>query len=241
MAQAAGKAPWQTEGEEKRSAVREVFARIAPEYDRANRMLSWNLDQRWRKAAVEQAHISAGESALDICTGTGDFLPLLRQQVGSGGRVVGLDFCPPMLELAKPKEPMAELIEGDACDLPFRDGEFDAITMGWGLRNVPDRPAALREAWRVLKPGGRFVCLDMTQQPDNLIGRMRQKGLHLATHMTGKAVDHQQEYDYLLKSVDTFLTLEELADMMRSSGFTEVGHRAIFFHNIGMHWGVRPK
>src|SRR5688572_4273319 len=146
--------PWLAEGAQKREAVRAMFGEIAPTYDLLNSIMSLRLHHRWRKFAVGQLELSEGNSALDLCCGTGDFMMPLRKAVGPRGRLLGIDFSQPMLDRAKRKG-LAEVALGDACQLPIQSSRFDAVTVGWGLRNVPDVPAALGEIVRALRAGGR--------------------------------------------------------------------------------------
>ena len=145
--------------------VREMFDRISPSYDRMNRVMSLGMDGRWREAAVRAARLEPGDAALDVCCGTGDLAIELRRVVGPGGRVVGLDFSEQMLDVARAKSAAVEWMQGDALELPFADGEFAAATVGWGVRNLADRELGFREMARVVRPGGRIVCLEMSQPP----------------------------------------------------------------------------
>jgi demethylmenaquinone methyltransferase/2-methoxy-6-polyprenyl-1,4-benzoquinol methylase len=153
--------PWKADGEDKRVAVNSLFADVADSYDLVNSIMSFGLHYRWRKSAVKKIAVQRGDTVLDICCGTGDFLVPLSDAVGPEGTCCGLDFCEPMLDIAKSKlGDKAELTVGDACDLPYDSERFDAATVGWGIRNVPDIPAALSEAHRVLTihlPHGRAV------------------------------------------------------------------------------------
>ena len=172
------------DSEEFSAQVRTMFDRIAGVYDRMNHVMTAGLDRRWRERAVERAELEPGDSALDVCCGTGDLAFELAATVGSGGRVVGCDFSEAMLEIAREKEeertragagrgpsrtaaaPARAPIEfewADALDLPYSDESFDAVTVGFGVRNLSDLPAGLAELTRVLKPGGRLVILEITQ------------------------------------------------------------------------------
>src|SRR5579863_5707980 len=145
---------WTEEGSQKREAVRRMFGEIAPSYDRLNGLMSLSLHRRWRAFAVDLLALKLGETALDLCCGTGDFMPLLQKAVGASGAVVGADFSAPMLAIAAQKG-QRKLTMGDACEVPVRDASVDAVTVGWGIRNVPDQDRAHLEIARILKPGGR--------------------------------------------------------------------------------------
>lgn len=233
--------PWLAQGEAKRRAVQAMFAEIAPSYDLLNSLLSVRLHHRWRAAAVRALGLRPGDRALDVCCGTGDFLHPLREAVGSSGSVAGTDFCEPMLRLAlkKPRHEAA-LTLGDACSLPYRDGRFEAVTVGWGLRNVPDLDLALSEAFRVLKPGGRFVSLDMARPRSRLLGRVAEWSFHTLSPALGRLFGNREAYEYLPKSAERFASREEMVSAMERAGFVAVRWRDFYFGNVCMHWGVRP-
>ncbi len=230
--------PWEGHGEEKGRSVRRMFAEIAGSYDLLNDLMSLAGHRRWRRAAVAHLDLRPGESVLDVCCGTGDFLAPIRASVGPAGRVVGVDFCAPMLALAAAKPGHAAGLElGDACRLPVASGAFDAVTVGWGLRNVTDRAAALAEALRALRPGGRFVCLDMAGGD----GRAwSDRAFRRVVPLIGRAFGKAEAYTYLPESATGFPEPEALAGEMRAAGFVEVGHRRLFFGTVAMHWGVKP-
>ncbi|HEY6031571.1 MAG TPA: ubiquinone/menaquinone biosynthesis methyltransferase, partial [Gaiellaceae bacterium] len=140
-------------------AVRTMFDRIAPVYDAMNRVMTAGLDRRWRRITAE-AVVREGDAVLDAACGTGD---LALADAKAGGRVTGLDFSERMLERARRKGPGLEWVQGDALALPFPDASFDAATVGFGVRNLDDLEAGLRELRRVLKPGGRLGVLEITR------------------------------------------------------------------------------
>jgi demethylmenaquinone methyltransferase/2-methoxy-6-polyprenyl-1,4-benzoquinol methylase len=216
-----------------------MFADIAPSYDLLNSMMCLRLHRRWRALAVSRLQLQPGQSALDVCCGTGDFLIPLRRAVGPGGLLVGSDFCLPMLDLARKKDP-APLSLGDACCLPFADSTFDAITVGWGIRNVPDIDRAHREAFRVLKPGGRFVSLDMARPRGRLIRSLSEWTFRTITPRLGALFGKTSAYRYLPESTQRFMSREELKTSMESAGLTNVNWRDLFFGNICIHEGQKP-
>ena len=239
MASKVGTSPWSKEGDDKRAFVQGMFADVAPSYDLVNSLMCFRLHHRWRKAAVAGLGLTRGEGALDVCCGTGDFLTPLRQAIGDGGQLLGVDFCAPMLERARAKRTGADLAIGDACALPVTSGSVDAVTVGWGLRNVPDIGAALREAHRVLRPGGRFVSLDMARPRSKIVGRASEWVFHKVVPLIGRVFGKSQAYTYLPQSTLRFLSREEMKAAMEAAGFTEVRWKDVFFGNVCMHWGVK--
>lgn len=215
-----------------RPEVTEMFARIAPVYDRANGLMSLGRHRAWRALAVRSLLLPPGGSALDVCCGTGEFLPLLRRAVGPQGRVAGIDLCAPMLEQAAKRAEGAELVVGDACQLPFGDGEFDGLTIGWGLRNVPDLARALAEARRVLRPGGRLATLEMARRPAPV-----RAGVRAMTGLVGTVFRQREAYRYLDRTAASFLSAAELEAAFRQAGFRETGFRRLALGAVALHWG----
>lgn len=231
--------PWQTQGDQKREAVRDMFADIAPTYDLANSIMSARGHYRWRDEACELISLQPGESVLDICCGTGDFLHAARKKVGESGNLIGLDYCEPMLAVAAKKlDPKVKLTLGDATYLPFADQQFNAVTVGWGLRNVPDLEATLKEVFRVLKPGGRFISIDMSQ-PNGPIAPISRWAYHVSVPLLGKILRQPEAYAYLPKSTVKFVSREELKTAFESAGFKSVQFKSKFFGNIAIHWGIK--
>ncbi len=145
--------------------VRAMFDRISPAYDRMNRIMSVGMDGSWRAVAVRASGVAPGDAALDVCCGTGDLAIELLDAVSTRGRVVGLDFSQAMLDAAGRKSSQVEWVRGDALALPFADGEFAAATIGFGMRNLADPLRGFAELGRVVRPGGRVVCLELTDPP----------------------------------------------------------------------------
>lgn len=236
--QAQSPAPWTLTGTEKRSAIKRMFAEIAPHYDRLNALMSLSFHHRWRKAAIKSIAIKQGDRVLDVCCGTGDFLFGMSAIVGPTGKAVGIDFALPMLEIASRKG-IAGLMLGDGCRLPLADEAFDAATVGWGLRNVEDMDAAILEIRRCLKPGGRLATLDMAVPRNRLVRSASDLvGRHLLP-LLGKAVGNRSAYEYLPQSAARFEAPEELAERFRRLGFGNVSTRRFMFGNIGLVWGTK--
>ena len=230
---------WTTEGTKKRLAVQGMFAEIAPTYDLLNSILSLALHHRWRRFAVSTLNLKMGNKALDVCCGTGDFMIPLRKAVGLEGMVVGMDFCQPMLDRAKPKV-NGHLSLGDACALPVASEVFDAVSVGWGIRNVPDIDAAHRELTRVLKPGGRFVSLDMALPKNKLIRRVSELVTLSLVPRLGAVFGKTTAYTYLPKSTQKFSTREQLAASMQRAGMIDIHHKDLLLGNVCVHYARKP-
>lgn len=231
--------PWKAQGDEKREAVRDMFADIAPTYDLANSIMSAKGHHRWRNEACALIGLKSGDSVLDLCCGTGDFLVSAEKYVGDSGQLIGLDYCSPMLDVAAGKvRPGTQLTLGDATFLPFESQRFDAVTVGWGLRNVPDLNQTMAEVVRVLKPGGKFVCIDMSQ-PAGPLGPVSRWAYHVMVPLLGRILRQPEAYAYLPKSTEQFLSRDELKQAFELAGFSEVQYKTRFFGNIAIHWGVK--
>lgn len=241
MATQVGEPIWTAEGARKRAAIQGMFAEIAHNYDRLNGLMSFSLHHRWRAYAVKTLNLKHGDRALDVCCGTGDFIVALKRAVGNQGFVAGVDFCAPMLEQAAAKlEGSSPLSLGDACCLPITSQAFDGVTVGWGIRNVPDIDAAHREIARVLKPGGRFVSLDMARPRNPLVRTVCEFVFNTLTPRLGAFFGKSEAYTYLPKSTQRFWTREQLAASMESAGLVDVCCHDFMGGNICLHFGRKP-
>jgi demethylmenaquinone methyltransferase/2-methoxy-6-polyprenyl-1,4-benzoquinol methylase len=220
--------------------VRDMFDRISPSYDRMNLLMSMGCDGRWRRLGVRASGAQPGDSALDVCCGTGDFAVELRRAVGPSGRVVGLDFSPQMLEMARRKSSAIEWLQGDALALPFGDGEFAAACVGFGVRNLSDHGRGFAEMARVVRPGGRVVCLEMSTPPVP-IRPFSQLWTDRGVPVLGRIVAHDPDaYRYLPESVHRFPPAPELAAIMRDAGLVDVGYRRLMMGVVALHVGTVP-
>ena len=231
---------WEAQDSEKGAAVHGLFSRIAKNYDVANRILSFNRDKSWRKLAVSKLELKCGERALDICCGTGDFLVPLREAIDTDGELVGLDFCQPMLDQASMKDETSRLVLGDAGNLPFEDGYFHGVSVGWGMRNVPDIQLAHNEAFRVLGPNGKFVSIDCAEPKSRITRRLTGIARTAVTSILGMSLKSKDDYKYLSESSKRFKTRQQLVRIMQDAGFTDVNFQDLMFGNICIHWGTKP-
>ena len=216
------------------AAVEAMFDRISPVYDPMNRLMTAGLDRRWRRLTVRAA-VRPGDRVLDACCGTGD-LALEAQR--AGGRVTGLDFSERMLERARRKSAAVEWVRGDVLALPFSDGSFDAVTVGFGIRNVADLEAGLRELARVLRPGGRLGCLEITR-PRGLLRPFFAVWFDGLVPLAGKVLPGGAAYTYLPASVRRFPGPQDLAEAMQRAGFPEIGWRILGGGIVALHVATR--
>jgi demethylmenaquinone methyltransferase/2-methoxy-6-polyprenyl-1,4-benzoquinol methylase len=220
--------------------VRDMFDRISPSYDRMNLLMSMGCDGRWRRLGVRASGARPGDAALDVCCGTGDFAVELRRAVGPSGRVVGLDFSPQMLAMARRKSSAVEWLQGDALAIPFSDGEFAAACIGFGVRNLSDHRRGFSEMARVVRPGGRVVCLEMSTPPAP-IRPFSQLWTDRGVPVLGRIVAHDPEaYRYLPESVHRFPAAPELAAIMHDAGLVHVGYRRLMMGVVALHVGTVP-
>jgi len=210
-----------------------MFDRIAPVYDAMNRVMTAGLDRRWRRITVEQA-VRPGDRVLDACCGTGDLAIESRRH--GAAEVVGLDFAERMLERARRKEPSIEWLQGDVLALPFADASFDAATVGFGIRNVDDLEAALRELRRVLRPGGRLGILEITS-PRGALAPFYRVWFDRVVPLLGRILPGGAAYTYLPASVRRFPSPEELARLLAASGFSDVRFRVFAASIVALHVG----
>jgi demethylmenaquinone methyltransferase/2-methoxy-6-polyprenyl-1,4-benzoquinol methylase len=222
--------------------VQAMFDRIARRYQLMNRLMTFGRDGVWRKTVVRETALSPGERLLDVASGTGDIaLEALREIEGL--RAVGADFATEMMRVgrARPGGARIDWCAADALALPFPDASFDAVTSGYLIRNVPDAKAAFREQLRVVKPGGRVVCLDTTPPPPSLLRPFILFYFRHIIPLLGRLVaDDREAYAYLTASTEGFKPSEELARIMREAGLTAVRHHLFMFDTMAVHVGERP-
>jgi demethylmenaquinone methyltransferase/2-methoxy-6-polyprenyl-1,4-benzoquinol methylase len=229
-------------GEVKRDYVRRTFGQIAPSYDRLNRLLSLNADRGWRRkaiAALDWPRAPRG-TYLDLCAGTLDVAAELSRAPGFEGRVVGADFAEPMLRagVGKASGSVVWPVVADALDLPLRDDEASGAIVAFGIRNVTDLDASLREVNRVLRPGARFVILEFTTPRLAVVRSLYRFYFHQVLPRVGAMLSgHRSAYAYLPRSVANFPPEFELAERMRAARFADVAWRSLSFGIAAIHTG----
>jgi demethylmenaquinone methyltransferase / 2-methoxy-6-polyprenyl-1,4-benzoquinol methylase len=199
--------------------VQAMFDRIARVYDRMNSVMTAGMHHRWRRRAAELANVGPGSTALDVATGTGDLAIALARQ---GAEVTGSDFAPAMLEIARRKAPGLRFEEGDALDLAYPDGSFDAVTVGFGARNFADLDRGLSEMARVTRQGGRVVILEITTPTKPPLSWFFRAWFDRLVPQLGRVAGDPDAYTYLPSSVRRFPGPRELGSRMAAAGLADV-------------------
>jgi len=231
----------------KEQKVHKVFENIYQNYDRMNSVISFKRHLHWRRETMKRMDVQPGSCCLDVCCGTADWTIALAKASGQNGKVIGLDFSKNMLSVGEQKVKdqnlhNVELIHGNAMELPFEDNQFDYVTIGFGLRNVPDYMQVLKEMYRVTKPGGKVVCLE-TSQP-TMIGFRQLYFLYFRFIMPlfGKIfAKSYEEYSWLQESARDFPGMKELKKMFEQAGFVNVEVKPFTGGVAAMHLGHKPK
>ena len=211
-----------------------MFDRISPVYDVMNHAMTAGLDRRWRRLAAATV-VRPGDAVLDACCGTGD-LAIAAER--AGGRVTGLDFSEQMLVRARGKSDSVEWVLGDVTALPFDDASFDAVTVGFGIRNVPDLEAGLAELARVVRPGGRVACLEITR-PEGMLKPFFRLWFDGLVPLAGKILPGGRAYSYLPASVRRFPGPSDLAAAFGRAGFDGVGWKLMGGGIVALHVGTK--
>src|SRR4051812_8114195 len=213
--------------------VQRMFDRIAPVYDAMNRVMTAGLDRRWRAITLDRT-VRSGDRVLDACCGTGDLAIGARAR---GADVVGVDFSQEMLVRARRKDAGIEWVQADVLHLPFEDASFDAVTVGFGVRNVDDLEAGLRELRRVLRPGGRLGILEITT-PRGALAPFYRVWFDRVVPLLGRVLPGGAAYTYLPASVRRFPVPEELARLLEAAGFEGVAFRLFAGGIVALHVGT---
>lgn len=234
---------------EKQGKVNRIFHDVADRYDLMNDLMSGGLHRAWKSALITALSLPRGARSfrlLDVAGGTGDIALRALKRGGPGVHVTLFDINPNMLEVGRARTAKAgyadrvEIVEGNAEELPFPDGSFDAVTIAFGLRNVPRMASALSEARRVLVPGGRFFCLEFSKVDVALLDKIYDAYSFRVIPEIGRAVTGDADaYRYLVESIRKFPPPEELAQMMREAGFSRVTHTPYTGGIAALHSGWR--
>ena len=229
------------QGQERAQYVQGMFARISGRYDFMNRLMTGGRDIAWRREVIHLANLGLNARLLDVATGTGDILiEALRQHPDA--LAIGGDFTFEMMKVGQMKQG-AEQIRWSAADalrLPLPDNSFDAVTSGFGVRNFIDREQAFREQRRVLKPGGRVICLEISKPPKNLLRPFFLFFFNRIVPVVGGTVSGQYDaYRYLPQSVNEFLTPDELKVIMERAGLRDVKYKRLMMSTVAIHTGIK--
>lgn len=218
--------------------MRRMFSTIAPRYDFITRAFSYGMDRRWKRLGVKKASLPKGATVLDLACGTGDFSQLVLRS-SPGARVVAVDLTEQMLREAR-RRGLTEVVSGDAIALPFADGLFDCVFVGYGLRNFPDLNTALREIYRVTRPGGLMVSLDFFLPTNSLLRQLYLGYLYAQGAFWGLLMHGRPRlYTYIPDSLRSFVSMEEFSSLLQRMGYARVDARAYIFGGIGLHWAVK--
>jgi demethylmenaquinone methyltransferase / 2-methoxy-6-polyprenyl-1,4-benzoquinol methylase len=207
--------------------IKHIFTTVAPYVDVLSSGFSFGFDHHWRRQAILMSGIRSGDRVLDVCTGTGELAIPLAKKVGDTGSVTGADFCEEMLFRARRKTGSRyknlSFLLSDAKRLPFRDNTFDAVTVAFGMRNIPDTSLALQEIKRVLKPGGKFVCLELTRPRGSWFRVVYEWYVFRIMPMIGKiVVKTAAPYLYLPRSINAFYPPDEFRNIIAECGYEKV-------------------
>lgn len=214
----------------KEEKVHDVFEKISTDYDKMNSVISFNQHIKWRDDIMRRMAVQKGTKALDVCCGTADWTIALAKAVGPSGDAIGLDFSESMLAEGEHKiqaYPNLKLMHGNAMELPFPDNSFDYVTIGFGLRNVPDYATVLSEMNRVLKPGGMVACLDTSHSEIPVYKQLFGFYFKFIMPVLGKVFAKSYgEYSWLQESTDRFPGMKMLAQMFTEAGFVNVSYKS---------------
>lgn len=229
----------------KEQHVHEVFENISESYDKMNSVISFQQHIKWRNDTMKRMAVKKGSKCLDVCCGTADWTIALAQAAGEEGVIKGLDFSQNMLKVGQQKTaaiPQIELIHGNAMELPFEDNTFDFVTIGFGLRNVPDYLQVLREMHRVVKPGGMVVCLETSQSEIPGYRQLFRFYFKYIMPIFGKLFAKSfKEYSWLQESANDFPGMKKLAQMFKDAGLQNVTYKAYSGGAAAVHMGYKKE
>ena len=223
--------------------VRVMFDRIAGVYDPMNLVISAFQEPRWRRRLVDDARLAPGGSALDVASGTGKVAADLQARVGQFGRVLGVDISPGMIDVATRRfagRPGLEFVVGDALALPTGDDAFDAATIAFGMRNLPDYRLGFAEMARSVRPGGRVLCLEIAR-PRSRLARFMRWWFDRMVPLIGKVAGQGSAYAYLVRSVQGYPSPERIAEIMGEAGLVDVRWQGLTGGIVTLHVGTVPE
>jgi demethylmenaquinone methyltransferase/2-methoxy-6-polyprenyl-1,4-benzoquinol methylase len=223
--------------------VQVMFDRIARRYDVMNLLISAFQEPRWRKRLVTRAQLRPGGSALDVASGTGKVAADLHARVSPGGRVLGVDLSPGMTAVAQRQYAGRDglvYVVGDALALPTEDGTFDAATIAFGMRNLPDYRRGFAEMARSVRPGGRVLCLEIAR-PRSRLARFMRWWFDRIVPLLGRAAGHGAAYSYLVNSVKAYPSPERIAQIMTEAGLVGVTWQGLTGGIVTLHEGIVPE
>lgn len=225
-------------GKERGEYVQDMFTRIAHRYDLMNRIMTAGRDVRWREQVIRQTKLKPDARVLDLGAGTGDLArEALKQQPKA--KVVAADFTLEMMRVGQISGSLP-WSAADALNLPFEENTFDAVVSGFLMRNVGDIQQALKEQYRILKPGGRIVILDTTKPKRNPLSPFIWLHMHMVIPLVGGLLSgFRDAYSYLPDSTEGFVTAEEMAVRMAAVGFKKIMFERLMFNTIAIHWGEK--
>lgn len=218
--------------------MRSMFHTIAPRYDFITRVFSYGMDRRWKRVLLERARLADAPVVLDLAAGTGDFSLMVARQY-PGARPVAADLTERMLQHGRARG-VERAVCADAGRLPFRDGAFDCVCIGYGLRNFPDLALAVREIARVTRPGGLLVSLDFFLPSNRILRRLYLGYLYAQGTFWGLLLHGRARvYTYIPDSLKSFVAIGEFSGLLRRSGYGRVNDRSFLLGGIGLHWAVK--
>lgn len=231
--------------ESKEERVHKVFEKIYSNYDKMNSVISFKQHLKWRNETMRRMNVQEGKSALDVCCGTADWTIALADAVGPSGKVIGLDFSKNMLKIGQEKVKdynNITLVHGNAMELPFEDNSFDYVTIGFGLRNVPDYLQVLSEMNRVLKPGGMAVCLETSQPTMFGFKQLYYFYFRFIMPLFGRIfAKSYKEYSWLQESARDFPGAKQLAKMFEQAGLKKVYFKQFSGGVAAVHFGFKEE
>ncbi|MHC1682758.1 MAG: bifunctional demethylmenaquinone methyltransferase/2-methoxy-6-polyprenyl-1,4-benzoquinol methylase UbiE [Clostridiaceae bacterium] len=231
---------------ENTTEIQNIFSSIAKKYDTLNTILTLNIDKLWRRKAIKLCDLKENHKVLDLCCGTGQMVEFICKYVGKNTEVIGLDFNFEMINVGNKrlhksiKDYKFNLIYGDVLELPFHDDTFDCITIAFGLRNVSDISMALFEMYRVLKPGGKLVCLELSNPTILIFKNIYGIYFNYAVPLIGfLGTRDKKAYYYLRDSVNDFFTKDQLMALISNQGFNLTGFTSLTYGIASIHYGIK--